>query len=1066
MKYVELQITTNFSFLRGASHPDELVEQAASLGYNTIAVTDRNTVAGVVRAHAAGRKKSVRVIPGCRLDLLDGPSLLAYPTAIKAWANLCTLLSTGNLRAEKGECHLYKADVFQYKEGLHFVVIPPETLNEDFCFEDSFPKALLLYKEALGNFLSIAISRRYNGDDGKQIYRLSQLAEELSIPLVVTNDVHYHCAERRQLQDVLTCIREKCTIYNAGFKLLPNAERYLKPQDEIERLFRQYPKAIHRSIEIAEACQFSLDELKYEYPEEVTTEGRTPLQEVEHLAWKGAKDFFGEIIPEKISKAIIHELKFIDEMNYAAYFLTVHDIVRFARSRDILCQGRGSAANSTVCFCMGITSVNPNEIDVLFERFISSARNEPPDIDVDFEHERREEVIQYIYEKYGRDRAAIVATVTQMHGKGAIRDVGKAMGLSLDAVAKLSSSIHRLSEGVNEDEVREVGLNPQDPLLRKVLKLTQQYMGFPRQLGQHTGGFIITRGKLTDLCPILNARMQDRTCVEWNKDDIEALKFLKIDVLALGMLTCIKKAFELGKQHYQKDWTLANIPQNETEVYDMICKADTIGVFQIESRAQQSMLPRLRPRKFYDLVIEVAIVRPGPIQGDMVHPYLKRRNHEEDPVYPSPELEDILKRTLGVPLFQEQAMKIAIIAGGFTPSEADELRRSMATFKAQGKVTAFQKKLIDGMIKNGYDKEYAARVFKQLEGFGSYGFPESHAASFALLVYVSSWLKCFYPDVFACAILNSQPMGFYQPAQLVQDAKQHGVDIRPIDINHSNWDHQLEEKSGVYKALRLGFRQIKGIRTEDIEVLVTNRNAPFRSIDELRTIGLSNTTLERLADADAFRSIGLDRRQALWEVTTKDHLQVMFANQKAPDAVGENVSLPQLHLSEHVVQDYATTSLSLKAHPVSFVRSQLEQLHVTATKDLGTLKNGEPVKVAGLVLVRQMPGTAKGVWFMTIEDETGCANLVIFPNIELAYRKALLGSRLFMAEGAVQIEGEVIHVIVNAGYDLSKLLRKLTAEGNEDLPLLTLSRADEKIPLPDKRVAEQKKLFPDARNFR
>jgi error-prone DNA polymerase len=1066
MKYVELQITTNFSFLRGASHPDELVEQAASLGYNTIAVTDRNTVAGVVRAHAAGRKKSVRVIPGCRLDLLDGPSLLAYPTAIKAWANLCTLLSTGNLRAEKGECHLYKADVFQYKEGLHFVVIPPETLNEDFCFEDSFPKALLLYKEALGNFLSIAISRRYNGDDGKQIYRLSQLAEELSIPLVVTNDVHYHCAERRQLQDVLTCIREKCTIYNAGFKLLPNAERYLKPQDEIERLFRQYPKAIHRSIEIAEACQFSLDELKYEYPEEVTTEGRTPLQEVEHLAWKGAKDFFGEIIPEKISKAIIHELKFIDEMNYAAYFLTVHDIVRFARSRDILCQGRGSAANSTVCFCMGITSVNPNEIDVLFERFISSARNEPPDIDVDFEHERREEVIQYIYEKYGRDRAAIVATVTQMHGKGAIRDVGKAMGLSLDAVAKLSSSIHRLSEGVNEDEVREVGLNPQDPLLRKVLELTQQYMGFPRQLGQHTGGFIITRGKLTDLCPILNARMQDRTCVEWNKDDIEALKFLKIDVLALGMLTCIKKAFELGKQHYQKDWTLANIPQNETEVYDMICKADTIGVFQIESRAQQSMLPRLRPRKFYDLVIEVAIVRPGPIQGDMVHPYLKRRNHEEDPVYPSPELEDILKRTLGVPLFQEQAMKIAIIAGGFTPSEADELRRSMATFKAQGKVTAFQKKLIDGMIKNGYDKEYAARVFKQLEGFGSYGFPESHAASFALLVYVSSWLKCFYPDVFACAILNSQPMGFYQPAQLVQDAKQHGVDIRPIDINHSNWDHQLEEKSGVYKALRLGFRQIKGIRTEDIEVLVTNRNAPFRSIDELRTIGLSNTTLERLADADAFRSIGLDRRQALWEVTTKDHLQVMFANQKAPDAVGENVSLPQLHLSEHVVQDYATTSLSLKAHPVSFVRSQLEQLHVTATKDLGTLKNGEPVKVAGLVLVRQMPGTAKGVWFMTIEDETGCANLVIFPNIELAYRKALLGSRLFMAEGAVQIEGEVIHVIVNAGYDLSKLLRKLTAEGNEDLPLLTLSRADEKIPLPDKRVAEQKKLFPDARNFR
>jgi error-prone DNA polymerase len=1065
MKYVELQVTTNFSFLRGASHPDELVEQADSLGYDTIAITDRNTVAGVVRAHAAGKKKGVRVIPGCRLDLLDGPSLLAYPTTIKAWANLCSLLSTGNLRAEKGECHLYKADVFQYSEGLHFIAIPPETLNEDFGFDASFAKALLLYKEAFGNFVSVAISKRYNGDDSKQLHRLSQLSEALSIPLIVTNDVHYHCAERRQLQDVLTCIREKCTIYNAGFKLLPNAERYLKTQNEIARLFRQYPKAINRSIEIAEACQFSLDELKYEYPEEITADGRTPQQEVEHLAWKGAKEIFGESIPKKVVDTINYELKFIEEKNYAAYFLTVYDIVRFARSRDILCQGRGSAANSTVCFCLGITSVNPEKIELLFERFISAARNEPPDIDVDFEHERREEVIQYIYEKYGRDRAAIVATVTQMHGKGAIRDVGKAMGLSLDMVSKLSGSIHSFGE-VEESHVKEVGFDISDPHLRKVLDLTQEYMGFPRQLGQHTGGFIITRGKLTDLCPILNARMENRTCIEWNKDDIDALKFLKIDVLALGMLTCIKKAFELGKQHYEKNWTLANIPQDQTEVYDMVCKADTIGVFQIESRAQQAMLPRLRPRCFYDLVIEVAIVRPGPIQGDMVHPYLRRRSGLEPEEYPSEELREILKRTKGVPLFQEQAMKIAIVAAGFTPAEADELRRSMATFKLPGKVGSFQDKLIKGMIKNGYDKPYAERVFKQLEGFGSYGFPESHAASFALLVYVSSWLKCFYPDVFACAILNSQPMGFYQPAQLVQDAKQHGVDVRPIDINYSTWDHQLEEQSGNYKALRLGFRQIKGIRAEDIEVLVKNRTAFYSCIDELRTIGLSNATLERMADADAFRSIGLDRRQALWEVSTKDHSQAMFANQQAPDAIGENVSLPQLRLSEHVVQDYATTSLSLKAHPVSFVRPQLEQLHVTATKDLGGLKNGDAVKVAGLVLVRQRPGTAKGVWFMTIEDETGCANLVIFPNIEETYRKALLGSRLFMAEGTLQIEGEVIHVIVNAGYDLSKLLRKLTAEGNEDLPLLTLSRADEKVTIIDKRVAEQKKLFPDARNFR
>jgi len=1066
MRYCELQITTNFSFLRGASHPDEMVEQAALLHYKIIAITDRNTVAGVVRAHAAGKKKGVRVIPGCRLDLLDGPSLLAYPITIKGWVNLCALLSTGNLRAEKGECHLYKADVFQYKKDLHFIALPPETLNENFHFPPSFEQELATYKETFGDHVSLAISRRYNGDDGKQLYRLSQLSKQLSVPMVTTNDVHYHCAERRQLQDVLTCIREKCTIQNAGFRLLPNAERYLKPQDEMARLFRHYPDAIQRTIEIADACQFSLDELKYEYPEEITSGGRTPQQEVEHLAWKGAREIFGEPIPKKISDAIIHELRFIEEMNYAAYFLTVYDIVRFARSRDILCQGRGSAANSTVCFCLGITSVNPEKIELLFERFISAARNEPPDIDVDFEHERREEVIQYIYEKYGRDRAAIVATVTQMHGKGAIRDVGKAMGLSLDMINKLSGSIHHYGETVSEQEVKDIGLNPADPHLKKVLELTSQYIGFPRQLGQHTGGFIITRGKLTDLCPILNARMPGRTCVEWNKDDVDALGFLKIDVLALGMLTCIRKAFDLAKQHYGLELTLANTEQDKKEVYDMICKADTIGVFQIESRAQQAMLPRLKPRVFYDLVIEVAIVRPGPIQGDMVHPYLRRRNGEEPEEYPSEQLREILKRTKGVPLFQEQAMKIAIVAGGFSPAEADELRRSMATFKLPGKVGSMKEKLIKGMVKNGYNEDYAVRVFKQLEGFGSYGFPESHAASFALLVYVSCWLKCLYPDVFACAILNSQPMGFYQPAQLVQDAIKHSIDVRQIDINYSAWDHQLEEQSGKYKALRLGFRQIKGIRADDIQVLVANRKGFYKSINELRNIGLSDAALERLADADAFRSIGLDRRQALWEVSTKDHSQALFAAQQAPDSIGEQVALPGLLPSEHVVHDYATTSLSIKAHPVSFLRSQLEQLHVTAAKDLGKLQNGQPVKVAGLVLVRQRPGTAKGVWFMTIEDETGYANLVIFPNVGEAYRKALLGAKLFMAEGTVQIEGEVIHVIVHVGYDLSRLLRKLTATGKEDLPLLTLSRADEKVSVEDNRLAEQAKLFPDARNFR
>src|SRR5688572_12157550 len=762
MKYTELQVTTNFSFLRGSSHPEELVEQAAIYGYDKIAITDRNTFAGIVRAHAATKKKAIKIIPGCRLDLLDGQSLLAYPTDKDAWSRLCQLLTTGNLRAEKGECHLYKADVYASAKGIKFIVLPPETLDASFHFDPSFEKVLQEYREALGNDLYIAASRRYHGDDNKYLYRLAQLSSRLAIPMVATNDVHYHMPARRQLQDVLTCIREKCTIYNAGYRLHPNAERWLKPEEEMLRLFRQYPDAAVKTQELAEVCQFSLDSLQYEYPVEITSEGRTPQEELAYLAWKGAAAIYGDPLPAKVINAINHELAFIKQMNYASYFLTVHDIVRYAREQKILCQGRGSAANSTVCYCLGITSVNPTKFDLLFERFISPARNEPPDIDVDFEHERREEVIQYIYNKYGRDRAAIVATVTQQHQKGAIRDVAKAMGLSLDAINHLSDSVGAIGEFPEETfkdkRFAEQGFDTSDKHLRKVLELTRQYIGFPRQLGQHTGGFVITKGKLTELCPILNARMEDRTCIEWNKDDIDALGFLKIDVLALGMLTCIRKAFDLAKKHYDLNLTLANIPQDDPKVYEMVSHADTIGVFQIESRAQQSMLPRLRPQCFYDLVIEVAIVRPGPIQGDMVHPYLRRRNGEEPIEYPSKELEEILGRTLGVPLFQEQAMKIAIVAAGFTPAEADELRRSMATFKAKGMVSNFHEKLTKGMLTRGYTMEYAQRVFKQLEGFGSYGFPESHAASFALLVYVSAWIKCYYPDVFACALLNSLPM--------------------------------------------------------------------------------------------------------------------------------------------------------------------------------------------------------------------------------------------------------------------------------------------------------------------
>ncbi|RYZ23025.1 MAG: DNA polymerase III subunit alpha, partial [Chitinophagaceae bacterium] len=797
MLYTELQTTTNFTFLRGGSHPEELVAHAAELGYDAIGITDRNTLAGVVRAHAAGRKHEVRILPGCRLDLLDGPSLLVYPVDRAGWADLCVLLSTGNGRAEKGDCHLYRDDVYRHAARLHCIVLPPESLDDDFRFDMHFESGLREYAARLPR-LSLAATRRYNGDDAKQLHRLDELGRRYAVPLVATNDVHYHVAARRQLQDLLTCIREKCTIHTAGYRLLANAERYLKPEVEMRRLFMHYPETLERAALIAQECTFSLDELKYEYPEEITSEGRTPQEELEHLAWKGAKEIFGEPLPPKTAAAIAYELKFIGEVSYAPYFLTVYDIVRFARSRGILCQGRGSAANSTVCFCLGITSVNPEEFELLFERFISAARSEPPDIDVDFEHERREEVIQYIYNKYGRDRAAIVATVTQVHGRGAVRDIGKAMGLSLDAVAKLAGVLghHYSNDPIDEEAVRAAGMDPADPHLRKVLELTGQYIGFPRQLGQHTGGFVITRGKLTELCPTLNARMPGRTCIEWNKDDIETLGFLKIDVLALGMLTCIRKAFDLMERHYGVKHTLASIPREDPKVYDMICAADTIGVFQIESRAQQSMLPRLRPRCFYDLVIEVAIVRPGPIQGDMVHPYLRRRNGEEEETYPTQELYEVLKRTKGVPLFQEQAMKIAIVAAGFTPAEADGLRRSMATFKFKGVVSEWRDKLVSGMVAKGYTKDYAERVFKQLEGFGSYGFPESHAASFALLVWVSCWLKCHYPDVFCAALLNSQPMGFYQPAQIVQDAVRHGVPVLEVDVNTSGWDHDLTPPPG------------------------------------------------------------------------------------------------------------------------------------------------------------------------------------------------------------------------------------------------------------------------------
>jgi len=1075
MRYVELQVTTNFSFLRGASHAEELIEQAYEFGYDRIAITDRNTLSGIVRGHAAAKARGMSIIPACRLDLLDGPSLLAYPKDKDAYARLSALLTVGNLRAEKGKCFLYKSDLYDYLEGIIFVVLPPEKLNRRFDFGEGFKDALTEYRKFIGTSLYLAASCYYLGNDQKRIHRIARLGAELDIPIVATNDVHYHHPDKRELQDILTCVREKCVIHNAGYLLHQNAERHLKPMTEIERLFRQYPEALENSVLIADACTFSLDELNYVYPKEINPNGETPYDELVHLTWKGASDRYGIDVPEKVVDSIRHELKFIAEMDFANYFLFVHDIVREARSRGILCQGRGSAANSAVCFCLGITSVDPTKFDLLFERFISSARNEPPDIDVDFEHERREEIIQYIYEKYGRDRAAIVATVTMQQQKGSIRDVGKAMGLSADTIERLSDCIWQYTdEWFDRAKLAEQGLNAEDPLLKKTLELTGQMMGMPRQLGQHTGGFIVTDGKLTDLCPILKARMKDRTNIEWDKNDIEALGFLKVDVLSLGMLTCIRKAFEFVKKHYGKDLTLANIPQDDPAVYAMIQLADTLGVFQIESRAQMQMLPRLQPKCFYDLVIEVAIVRPGPIQGDMVHPYLRRRNGEEEVTYPSKELEEILGKTLGVPLFQEQAMKIAIVAAGFTPTEADALRRSMATFKFKGMVNQFEKKLIDGMMSKGYTEEFASRIFRQLEGFGSYGFPESHAASFALLVYVSCWLKHYYPEAFCGALLNSQPMGFYPPAQIVTDARQHGVTVRPIDINYSNWDNLLEEKTGNYHALRLGFRQIKGIREQDIQLLMKGRRNRFRTVAQLRNAGVSQSALSTLADADAFRSIGLDRRQALWEVEALKDIPIeLFKDQPSETELETGIQLPLMTPAEHVVQDYVSTFLSLKAHPVSFVRDKLRQFGAKTTREINhETENGELVRVAGLVLVRQRPGTAGGVCFMTIEDEKSFANLVIFEKLFDKFRKEILGAKLIMVEGKVQREGRVVHVIVRRCFDVSSLLQDLVKE-EDDILVPVPSRADERsapYPATNKRTQVRENVkedaFAKARNFR
>ena len=1063
--YAELQVTSNFSFLRGASHPDELMGQAFEHGCQELAITDRNTLAGIVRGHTVAKANDMRLIVGCRLDLVDGPSLLAYPTDKAAYQRLSALLTLGNLRAEKGRCELRRADAYAHAKGIKFIAVPSPVLNELFDLDPTFEPALAEYREAFGKHLYLAATNYYRGDDAKRLFRLSRLGNRFDVPLIATNDVLYHVLARRELQDVLTCVREKRTIHTAGFLINPNAEQHMKRPEEMARLFRDYPDAIRRTRHIADECRFSLDELKYEYPEELTTGGRTPLQELTHLSWRGAEGAYPDGIPSKIKATILRELDFIREMDYAPYFLTVYDIVRFARSRGILCQGRGSAANSAVCYCLGITSVDPTKFDLLFERFVSSARNEPPDIDVDFEHERREEVLQYIYTKYGRDRAAILSTVMESRQKGAIKDVGKAMGLSLDTVSRLSNSLWEFQQEWFEPErVREQGLDPDDPHLQKVLYLTWQMLGFPRQLGMHTGGFVIHRTKLSNLCPVAHAAMENRTIIEWNKDDADALGLLKIDVLGLGMLTCIRKCFELVKAHHGRELTLASVPQDDPAVYDMVSVADTIGVFQIESRAQQSMLPRMKPRCFYDLVIEVAVVRPGPILGDMVHPYLRRRNGQEPVEKLSKELEGILGRTLGIPLFQEQMMRIAIEAAGFTPAEADQLRRSMATFKTKGGLEKFEQKLIDGMTARGYTREYAQDMFEKLKGFSGYGFPESHAASFAALVYVSAWLKCYYPAAFTCALLNSYPMGFYAPAQLVSDAKAHVIEVRPVDANRSGWDCALEPDGDGF-AVRLGFRSVKTLRESDMAILTARRVAPYADITALWHAGVPQPALETLANANAFRSIGLDRRQAMWAVSgLADRPAALFAEQQDEAIEEVPVTLPVMTPGENVLLDYTTTSLSLEGHPVSFVRDRLRQLKIVSSVELGQVRHAQTVKVAGLMLLRQRPGTAQGVCFMTLEDEMGTINLVVFKHLFDKFRKEILHSKVLMAEGMVQREGIVTHVVVRRLTNLSSWLRVMADDGGETLPLLIPSADEVKHGL--KGSDKTQRAIPSARNFR
>lgn len=1089
--FAELVCATNYSFLRGASHPSDMVAQAIALGLSGIGIADRNSVAGVVRAHVALREAleglpdqeradfPFRLVVGARLCFVDDtPDIIAYPATRYGWGRLTRLLTVGNLRAAKGDCLLQLNDLIAHSEDLLLIVMArPMNSERD-------EPALRKLREAAPDKLWLGACMPYNGHDKRMMARQAALAERMGIPMVATNDVLYAQPQDRPLHDVVTCIRHGTTIAEAGKLLAANAERHLKPPEEMTRLFTAYSKAVSASEDIVSRITFTLDDLRYEYPHEPVPDGWAPQDWLEHLVMEAAQERWPDGIPAKAQALMAEEFSLIREQDYAYYFLTVYDIVKFARSQNppILCQGRGSAANSIVCYLLKITSVDPVEHNLLFSRFVSRERKEPPDIDVDFEHERREEVMQYIYRRYGRDRAGIAATVIHYRPRSAVREVGKALGLSEDMTNRMVSTVWgSYAKDMEDSRVEESGFSLDNPDIKRVKLLVDQILEFPRHLSQHVGGYVLTQGRLDEIVPVHNGAMKDRTFIEWDKDDINALGLMKVDILALGMLTCIQKSFDLMRHQNLGDYELDTIQHEDTPTYNMLCKGDSIGVFQVESRAQINMLPRLKPREFYDLVIQVAIVRPGPIEGDMVHPYLRRRSGVEKVHFPSPkpphnpdELRGVLGKTLGVPLFQEQAMKLAIVAADFSPEDANRLRRAMATFRNVGTIDQFEQKMVQGMAARGYEPSFAQRCYQQIQGFGSYGFPESHALSFARLVYVSSWIKCHHPAVFTCALLNSQPMGFYAPAQLVRDLREHGGEVRAADINASIWDNNLEAADNGALALRIGLRQIDSFRAEWAERLVAARSeTPFTSIEDLaRRADLPRRALRLLADADACRSIGQDRRQALWDVRRMPRGELpLFAAARERELREEgDAPLPVMPLSDHVVADYQTTRLSLKGHPMAFLRERLRAENILSCADTDAAKHGARVRTAGVVLTRQRPGKGNAI-FITIEDETGVVNALLWARHMKRLRRAVMASRLMLIEGEVQRSREgVVHLmatnVIDRTDDLDHLSRTHTAKPDT----LRSDKAPEPKPSKDRarhshRHPREVRILPKSRDF-